>query len=236
MGLYSKNSKLYATGQMEIYIPKSYFESNIAFNRGATIETFGICYLREFDKEEPGPIRLLNIPTIINLNVYSTSDKIIEVKGRSIDVLTLEYLKDSAVMHQSVTKGKDIANNFLSAMLNGKIPKTLHYNQVLDVWWHNLEISGITYKVPSKIYEMIIASIYRNPHNQKQRYGQFYGKQTDPDGFDYSTASVRNVVKNLSTFSGMIFEDISSMISNGLNNNIKNIEEPESPLEKIIHY
>jgi len=44
------------------------------------------------------------------------------------------------------------------------------------------------------------------------------------------------VVKDLSTFSGMVFEDIGMMISNGINNSIEGVEEPVSPLEKIIHY
>ena len=70
----------------------------------------------------------------------------------------------------------------------------------------------------------------------KRRYGQKYGAQTNPNGLDYARSNVRNVVKDLSTFSGMVFEDMGMMISNGINNSINNIEEPESPLEKIIHY
>ena len=70
----------------------------------------------------------------------------------------------------------------------------------------------------------------------KKRYGQYFGKQTNPTGYDYKTGNVRSVVKDLSTFSGMVFEDISTMISNGISNSIDNVEEPVSPLEKIIHY
>jgi hypothetical protein len=121
-------------------------------------------------------------------------------------------------------------------MLAGKLPKTLSYTNVINIWWRNLECSGISYKVPSKVYEMIIASIYRNPNNMKERYGQYYGKQSNPSGLDYKTDNVRGVVKNLSTFSGMVFEDIGTMISNGINNSLTGVDEPESPLEKIIHY
>lgn len=70
----------------------------------------------------------------------------------------------------------------------------------------------------------------------KERYGQVFGKRTDPDGYDYATGDVRSVVKNLSTFSGMVFEDIGTMISSGINNSVNNVEEQVSPLEKIIHY
>ena len=134
------------------------------------------------------------------------------------------------------TNGREVAEAFLESILSGKLPKTLNYEKIIDMWWRNLEISGVSFKVPSKIFEMIIATIYRSPNDPKKRYGQYYGKQVHPDGYDYKTGNVRNVVKDLSTFSGMVFEDMGTMISNGINNSIENIDEPISPLEKIIHY
>ena len=98
------------------------------------------------------------------------------------------------------------------------------------------KLAGISYKVPSKIFEMVLAVSYRDPNNMKRRYGQVYGKQDNPDEFGYKACNVRENVKNQSTFSGMVFEDMSAMITNGLNNSKDNIEEPISPLEKIIHY
>ena len=150
--------------------------------------------------------------------------------------MVLEYPKDSYMFHQTLAKGRTVAESFLSSILAGKLPKTLYYPDIINKWWRNMDIASVSFKVPSKIFEMIIASIYRNPHNIKERYGQYYGKQTNPNGYDYVTGNVRNVVKNLSTFSGMVFEDISGMISNGINNGLNDTEEPISPLEKIIHY
>lgn len=236
--LYAKESKLYSSEYIEIYIPLSYFENNIASNKGSQIETFGMVFIRNFDKDgNPNELKLLNVPTSIFLNIYSMkNDDAITFKNKPLDVLTLQYMKDSYVLHQTLPKGKEIAGAFLDAMLSAKLPKILKYDQILDVWWRNLQIADISYKVPSKIYEMIIASVYRNKNNPKQRYGQIYAKSEKSDGYDYETSSVREVVKNLSTFSGMVYEDISAMISNGLNNSVNGVEEPESPLEKIIHY
>lgn len=234
--LYAKDGKIYCNDYMEIYIPNEFFEEGIASNKGASIETLGLLYTRAFTNGEPGPIRFLNIPAIINVMVYEFKQEVIEVSGRKISVMTLEYLKDAYVLHQTVTKGREVAESFLEMILNGKLPKTLDYRKVINLWWRNLEISGVSFKVPSKIYEMIIATAYRNPHNQKERYGQLFGKQTNPSGFDYKTGNVRSVVKELSTFSGMVFEDIGTMISNGISNAIDGVEEPVSPLEKIIYY
>ena len=234
--LYAEGGKIHCNEYMEIYIPMEYFNNNIATNKGSSIETLGLVYIRSFKNGSEGPIQFLNLPTIVNLMVYDFKQESLNINGTTIDVMTLQYLKDAYVLHQTVAKGRDIANAFLDMMLAGKLPKNLNYANVIDVWWRNLEISGISYKVPSKILEMIIATIYRNPNNMKQRYGQYYGKQSNPNGYDYKTGNVRTVVKDLSTFSGMVFEDIGNMISNGINNSIEGIEEPISPLEKIIHY
>lgn len=235
--LYAKEGKIYCSEYMEIYVPMSYFEgSPVAFNEGASIRTIGLVYVRSFKNGTPGDIKLFNLPVTVQFMVYETKQDTIKVNNRSIEVMTLQYMKDAYVLHQSVTKGREVAGSFLNLILGGKIPTSINYSQVIDLWWRNLEIAGISYKVPSKIFEMIIASIYRNPHNPKKRYGQYYGSHPNSDGYDYVTGNVRDVVKQLSTFSGMVFEDINTMISNGINNSIEGKEEPISPLEKIIHY
>lgn len=235
--LYAKEGKIYCSEYMEIYVPMSYFEgSPVAFNEGAFIRTIGLVYVRSFKNGTPGDIKLFNLPVTVQFMVYETKQDTIKVNNRSIEVITLQYMKDAYVLHQSVTKGREVAGSFLNLILGGKIPTSINYSQVIDLWWRNLEIAGISYKVPSKIFEMIIASIYRNPHNPKKRYGQYYGSHPNSDGYDYVTGNVQDVVKQLSTFSGMVFEDINTMISNGINNSIEGKEEPISPLEKIIHY
>jgi hypothetical protein len=234
--LYGEGGKIHCNDYMEIYIPMEYFANGVAINKGSVIETLGLVYIRAFNNGVEGPIQLLNLPTDVNFMVYEFKQETININNTPLDVMTLQYLKGAYVLHQTVPKGRDIANAFLDMMLAGKLPRTLEYTKVIDIWWRNLEISGISYKVPSKIFEMIIATIYRNPNNMKERYGQLYGNETNPDGYNYVTGNVRSVVKDLSTFSGMVFEDIGNMISNGINNSIENIDEPISPLEKIIHY
>lgn len=234
--LHAENGKILASEYLEIYIPQSYFDDGIAQNRGDKIESFGVAYIRGFKGGNPGEIKLFNIPTVQEFMVHESKFDTITVHNIKIDCLTLEYPKDSYIIHQTLPKGREIANAFMAIVLGGKLPKTINYADLIDIWWKNLEISGISYNVPSKIFEMILASIYRNPNNTKQRYGQLYGKRTNPEGYDYKTANVRSVVKDLSTFSGMVFEDIGAMISNGINNSNQGIEEPVSPLEKIIHY
>lgn len=234
--LYAKDGHLYNKEYCEIYIPMEYFDNGYATNKGVSIETLGLLYIRPYPNGKEGPIELLNLPAEINVMMYNFQLEEIKIHGRSLSVMTLKFLKDSYVLHQSIQKGREVAEAFLGYVLMGKLPKTLDYAKIIDIWWKNLEISGVSFKVPSKIFEMIIASIYRNPNNIKQRFGEYYGKQSTPNGYNYKTGNVRDVVEGLSTFSGMVYEDISRMITSGINNSISGEDEPVSPLEKVIHY
>ena len=234
--LYADNGKIYSHEYIELYIPKDYFTDNSALNNGATIQTLGVIYCRTFSNGNPNEFKMFNLPVSTELYVYETHYETIKVRTKTFDTLCLEYLPDTEILHQSLPKGREIANNFLDLILKGKLPHTLYYPKTIDLWWKNLEMSGISYKVPSKIFEMILASIYRNPHNMKQRYGQLYGRQDNPNGYDYTTGNVREIVKNLSSFSGLVFEDIGAMISSAIVNSLHEVDEPISPLEKIIHY
>lgn len=235
--LYVKNGKLYATDYLEIHIPLSYFENDrFASIKGATIESLGLVYLESFPDGNPKPITLLNLPAILNFEVYETSEGNIDIKNISIPVKTLKYMKDAYVMNASIERGREVCEAFLNVMLSGKLPKNLDYSRLIDIWWKNIEIAGVNLGVPSKIFEMIIANIYRDRSDIKKRFAEYYGSSPDSNGFNYQTGNVRKIVEKLSTFSGLAFEDISTMITSGINNSKNNVEEKESPIEKIIYY
>jgi len=233
--LYAKDGKIYCNTYTEIYVPKDYDE-DFSFYKGDSVETLGLLYIRSYDNGIEGPIQLLNIPAIIDVMIYDSEEETINIHDRSVHVVTLKYLKDSFLFQQNIQQGKNVAEKFLNYILNGKLPKTLDYARLIDIWWKNLQIAKVDFRVPSKIYEMILAHIYRNPHDMKQRFGEYYGKQPNSNGYGYKTGNVRDIVEGLSTFSGMVFEDINRMITTGINNSIEGIEEPVSPLEKIIYY
>jgi hypothetical protein len=234
--LYGKEGKLYNSAYCEIYVPMDYFEDKFAVDQGVTIETLGLLFIRQIPDGKEGPIQLLNVPTMITLNTYDTSEGEITVHGRHLKVMVCRYLKDSYIMAQYVVQGRERAEDFVKLVLAGKVPNCLRYPKLIDIWWRNLEVSGVSFHIPSKIYELILATVYRDPNNQKRRYGEVYGNQDDPDGYSYKTGNVREIVANLSTFSGIVYEDINKMITNGVNNTLEGIDEPISPLEKIISY
>mgnify|MGYP003318621993 CR=1 FL=1 len=155
--LYADAGKLKTHECLEIYIPTSYFADGIAVNEGESVKTFGILYCATVKDGNKGPIKLFSVPTVISVMNYESQNTLVKVGSNNIEVVALSYLPDQIIMHQTLPKGRTIASDFLNMMLNGKIPNTLNYNQIINIWWKNLEISGISYKVPSKMFEMIIA-------------------------------------------------------------------------------
>lgn len=234
---YIKEGKLYASDYLEIHIPAFYFEKNkFATSKGASIETLGLVYLEKYTNGKAEPISLINLPAIINLMVYDSKMHDILIKNETFPVVTLKYLKDSYVMNSFIEKGREVTEKFLDVMLAGKLPKNLDYSKLIDIWWKNIEISGVSLQVPSKIFEIIIANVYRTKGDLRKRFAEYFGASTTSDPYNYQTASIRKIVQQLSTFSGLIFEDISAMISSGINNSRNKVIEKESPMEKLIYY
>ena len=235
---YVKDSKIYSNTYMEIYVPEKYFKDGFAIDKGNSVESNGIVYIKIFkDGNSNPPVQLFNLPTIVEFMVYDFEDTEIVVHGHDIRVMALKYLKDMYIMPQMTEKSRDVAGKFLNSTLMGKLPDIIHYSRLIDIWWKNIEIAGTKFHVPSKILEIILATIYRDPNNFKERYGIYYGKKDDTtNGYDYMTGNPRDIVEELSTFSGLVFEDISRMITSGITNTIREVDEPVSPLEKTIYY
>lgn len=239
--IYAKDGKLFAAVPLEICVPEEYFDQNsqlaFAVTQGDNLETFGLLFIRSVEHGEPGPLKLFNVPTIIRINVYeSEPGQTVSFHGNRVDVRIYRYLPGAEIMSQYIVQGREQAEAFVHAVISGKLPKVLNYPRLIDIWWKNLEISGVSFKVPSKIYELILATVYRDPHDNKKRFGQTYGKSASGEGYGYYTGKLQDIVANLSTFSGFIFENMGQMINNGILNSLEGVDEPTSPLEKIIFY
>jgi hypothetical protein len=234
--LYAKDGKIYCKNYTEIYIPLDYFEDGFAVDQGASIGTIGILYIKSFEDGKESDIKLVNIPAILNVIRYDAIEEEIKIRNIKLKVMVLKYLPNSYLFHQSMEMGRKVAEIFLNNVLMGKLPKTLDYSQLINIWWKNITIAGVDLKIPSKVFELILATIYRDPTNTKNRFSEYYGKQANPNPYNYKTGNVRDIVENLSTFSGVVFEDISRMLTNGVVNTLDGVEEAVSPLEKVIYY
>lgn len=234
---YSKDGYVYNENFLEMYFPLEYFENNYyAQNLGNKINIFGVFPIQEFIDDKPQGIKTFNIPTFVDIRTYDTVKDTIESNGKSIPVLRSSYIKDSLLFTKSIPQSVEIAEKMLSLIIDGKLPSIIPYPEIINILWKNLEIAGVNFKVPSTIYEALIMTMCRNSHNLKERFGIYYGKNLSSLPNEYTQVNTRNAVASLSTFAGIVFEDMDKMIGNGIVNSIENIEEPVSPLEQILHY
>ena len=234
---YSKDGFIYNKNFLEMFFPLEYFKDDYyAINYGNKVNIFGLFPVRETINGKPGEIKTLTLPTFIDIPIGQMRKGSVTVNGKSLDVYISEYTKDSKLIDKFIPQTPEIGTRLVHMIIDGKLPPNIiEYNEIINVLWRSLSIAGIDLRVNSTLYEALIATMSRNPKNLKERFGIGFGKSISVSPLDYVSLNTRDAVANLSTFSGIAFEDLDAMITNGITNTINKIDEPESPLEKLIY-
>lgn len=224
---------------MEMYIPSSYFENSLAENYGSAINVFGVFNVRTFNaKNTPGKLETLNVPTFITIYPSDNETKELQlVDGENGDLISYnvaKFYKGNKIMSNSVPQDSNNVEVFLNLLCRGKLPNTIPYSQVLSIWQKNLMLNNVKLGVTSTVLEIVITEVYRNKKNPQETFAKYIGKNPDASEFSYKTANMREICSRNSTFAGLTFEDMDSMLTTSLNINKYKKSETESPIEKII--
>ena len=231
------------TGQyMEMYIPKYYFDKAWAEQIGDNYKVFGLVNIRVFndvDGKDGFPIRVFNLP--VKIMTYPSGD----YEARKVDlggaegpepVIVLKYYTNDIISESYMAKVTTTFKDFLEILTGCKVPPFTPYNQIMEIWKRNMEIAGISFDIPDSTYEIVISKIYRSKSNPQKTFGAVLAKDPKHNQIDYTTFSPRQITKNDSVFTGLIFEDMDQMITSGVNRTNKNAPEKRSPMEDIIKY
>ncbi len=222
---------------LEFYIPTFYFESKFAENYGSSINVFGIFNVRVFsDKNTPMKLETLNIPSRIYIYPTEGEKKDLQlIDGGEVEsYYVAKFYKGNRIMPSKITQDASNVELFIDFLFRGKVPKTIPYNSLLNIWQKNLSLNGVKIEVTSTVLEIIIAEIYRDKKKPEQTFAKVIGKDPSVSPYDYKTANIREICSRNSTFAALTFEDLDSMITTSLNINKYNKQETESPIEKII--
>lgn len=223
---------------LEMYIPVYYFESKLAENSGTSIRVFGLFNLRVFVNNKPMKLETLNIPSMIYIYPSEIEKRNIQLikgeDGTEEQYIVAKFYKDNKIMVNSISQDASNVELFLNLIFNNKLPSSISYHDVLNVWLKNLQLNNIKLGVPSAPLEIIIREIYRNKNKLEETFSKVIGKNPNISPFSYKTANIREICARNSTFAALTFEDMDSMITSSLNIQKYKKEETISPIEKII--
>ena len=227
---------------MEVYIPEMYFEKDIAEIVGDHFRTMGVLNFRTFsdiDGTKPGKLRTFNLP--IDINTYPSGGydiKKMDLVGNKIEdtYYVCKYYNGDKFCTSKNAASRIAFERFLNILIGGKLPATLPYKDVIDIWNRNLAMNGISFDIPDVVKEVVIASIYKSKSDPHIPFSKVIGKNPKTSQYAYITASPRDIAKQSSTYIGISFENMDEMLINGINNGRYGKKEIESPMEEVLKY
>lgn len=238
---YEDENIIFTGPYMQAYIPSFYFEHNLSYELGDNISTLGLFNFKTFNDPEgqdANPIRLFNIPTtiitcpskhsVVELDLYNSGEKEVYV--------LLEYFANDVFCPRNVPKDIKAFKSFLAVLIQGKIPKSISYDDIISIWEKNQMLGDIKLGVSDTVQEAFIAKIYRNKENRLETFGAVLGRDPKHSPYDYITASPREITKLESTFTGISFENMDEVLTSAVVGGKENREENISPMEEILTY
>lgn len=233
------NDIIFIGNYMEVYIPYFYFEKNIAELIGDHFRTFGLLNFRTFadiDGTRPFKLRTFNIPVeILTYPSGGYDEKKLDLVGNGEEKYYIaKYYNGDILCKSKLVASKLSFRSFLEILIAGKLPPTLPYDRVMDIWQKNFELSDVNFNIPDVIKEIVITQLYRSKKDISIPFAYVIGKNPNTSPYDYQTASPREIVKVSSTYAGLAFEDFNQMAISGINNSKSNKEENKSPMEAIL--
>lgn len=216
--------------ELQIFVPNSYMESSLAEAVGDYFSIFGILNVKCIagGKTETAT---LNVPTF---NLFYPTNTFESTDENGEKVLVLQFFKDDAVMDNATRSDMTNSQLFLQMICGGKLPSSIPYDKLLEVWDKNLQANNMNYQVASTIKEIILAEMNRTKGKPEQKFSVVSGSNPNYNKYDYMPTSINKVCSMSSTFSAITFENMDEMIITSINMKRYGKEEKESPLEKII--
>jgi hypothetical protein len=223
---------------MECYIPAFYFDSKLGEIYGSDLRVFGIFNIRAFnDKMQPLELETFNFPSMLTLYPSETEHKkltLLKDDEEPTEYIVGKFYKGGRVMRNAISQDSTNVELFINLITKGKIPRTVPYSQIIQIWHRNLSANNIKLGVVSSVLEAMIAQFYRDKSNPDKRFAQTIGNNPKVSETDYKPANIRELCARTSTFAALTFEDLDSMLTSSINISKYKKAEVDSPLEKIL--
>lgn len=218
-------------GSLIFYIPEMYFEREFAVMDGEYIHLIGLFNYAIFDKSDKlkGKLTLFNFPTTFTCSP-SSIEKIKGVKltnnSPKEDYRALKFVKDDIVIASTkIPKKVDNIELFMKMFTTGKIPNTIPYDQLHNIFMENIKLNGESYPVSAQLIGIVISEMCRSSSNITIPYRR--SNSTDLTG--YTPVNIKDIPKLVSPFTAIVSENWDESIVNAITNKNYTV----SPLEKL---
>ena len=234
----------------EVYIPENIIgdplksSSAVAYEYGSGMKLMGIANIKFFDSPDYEIKRgnVLEAKTFIYPTIIETFPTYMETETLTINGITdkyrvLKYEQGDVMMAAYAIAEPLSCQFFLRMILSGKIPNTVKYDQILNIWETNYNVNDASSQVPSINLQVILSEMYRYKSNPALQFRKIAGKSVDYDKDDYISCNMNEVSSFTSVMSSLTFERLTDKITSSLllsKNNEKS--QTKSPLEKVFLY
>jgi len=238
-----KDNKLYFNGNyMEVYIPEFYFEKEIATLLTDKVKTLGIFNFKVFSSEQnkdKADLHIFKFPSFIETKPSSFEKETLKL-SKDFDEDSYRILKyyknDEFIVNLNIVKSTDTTKFFIELLHAGKLPKSIPYNEIVDLELASSFINGSNLGVPSTVIELIASEICRDKNDLSKPFRFKAGSKNKVSLYDYKPINIKTISTVTSTFTAVTFEDINYNLVTSINKTRYNETETESPIEKTIKY
>ena len=231
-----RNQATFIGNECKIYIPDDYFQESIAELNGVLCETLGIFYFRV-----DGELHMLKLPLMIQFQYLGQPERVQMVLKPGMQSLKYKVftLKSGCAFIWDLNReeGQEIMEILVKKFLeSGKWPKIIPYNEFVDLTFKCYQAANKPADVlnaPSTLVEMLISNScrYKNDVTKPMRLA-YNGK----NAYDFTPVRLTRVTSTISTLNAIMGEDMTKQLIASVLRTREHVEEPESPIEKVIKY
>lgn len=227
---------LYDGVKLELFVPDEFFRNGLAEEASQSISIFGgvkaYHYLNKDDNRSDAIKSTLCYPS----KFYTIPD---EVTQEKLDIgqgeqkyRVLTYYKNGVLFTSSeIIQNPDNVSALITMLTAGRLD-VVEYDKIPKMIQLCKYYNGVNFGTPAMYEEVIVADYYRDPDNVT-RPARFYANDKKKKDFFSLGIGQREKASFTSTFSGITFEDITTMVTMADNAKRSGKEEVVSDVEKV---
>lgn len=223
------------TYQCDIYVPQYYFDVKLAVQDGDLFDLFFIVKYRLFHKETNDvskiPVYDFMIPSMFLTRPDEVQTAEMDLYGTVEKFSIFTYYINGEIMHnRDIVKNSTSVERYINLLNDGKI--RVPYGKVNEITNKVQKSHDVKLNVPQPIQQLVISEVYRDK-NDLSIPARLVASSKDKDNDKLRGVNMRENSAFTSTFAGVGFEDVRSMLTVADNRDDKESTE-FSTIEKIV--